>query len=426
MLRLFFLFSAVAFFRIRVENLAVMKSQTKSLQIISLHAILFCMSVVLCGCGGDKTSTPPPEAAATAPLPPAQPVAKPAAKPAAKPDKPSTQARKRETERTEPITSNDFAVQKEGKNFGALAYSDVSSRDKFVAVIPPADYDATRFTVSLPKELANTKQPKTAKVTLTLELPETFQPLLQFGINQNGQPNRIEHTLTGYQLQLIPGGVFTMGTNDGPEDCKPEHTVHLTDYYIGVTEVTLGQYETYLLEAKKLKGPQPTAASNKGDSPEVPAVGISWRDALNFANLYGMALPTEAQWEKAARGEQGYRYPWGNDRPLWEKPRRFGQITPIQSYQNDVSPYGIFDVAGNAREWTNDWYSSKAYEKTTESDGSPLRNPLGPNRAEITSHRVIKGGNNGWQLWHRSSATMKDGSQDVGFRCVFNIVEKAN
>jgi formylglycine-generating enzyme required for sulfatase activity len=207
----------------------------------------------------------------------------------------------------------------------------------------------------------------------------------------------------------IPAGSFTMGSEDGASDKKPVHTVHLDRYYIGKYEVTVGQFRKfvnatgYKTDAEKSGGAYVYVNGSwtqKSDAnwsntyfsqtENHPVVCVSWNDAKAYCDWAGLRLPTEAEWEKAARGTDGRKYPWGSS---WdagkcnsdEKGDSYEYTSPVGSFPTGVSPYGCYDMAGNVWEWCNDWYGEKYYAS------SPSNNPTGPSSGDA---RVLRGG--GW------------------------------
>jgi formylglycine-generating enzyme required for sulfatase activity len=223
------------------------------------------------------------------------------------------------------------------------------------------------------------------------------------------------------QMIHIPAGKFTMGSNDY-DDEKPPHTVNLSDYYIGKYPVTNREYQAFVREAK-YKAPQhwngrefPQGKANH------PVVYVSWNDAVAYCAWLSKKtgknyrLPTEAEWEKAARGTDGRKYPWGNDAPnrdLLNFNENIGDTTDVDSYDDGVSPYGVYDMAGNVWEWVNDWYGETYYQK------SPPKNPLGPSSGE---KRVLRGGSWDDINDYARSAYRVNYSPDfisyyIGFRC---------
>jgi formylglycine-generating enzyme required for sulfatase activity len=222
----------------------------------------------------------------------------------------------------------------------------------------------------------------------------------------------------GMKMRLIPAGEFQMGSNDGDNDEKPVHTVYLDDYYIDETEVTNEQYCAFLNDY----GKNADAAGHElldinsswrliekvGDTykpksgyEEHPVIAVSWYGAAAYAQWLGARLPTEAEWEKAARGGLvGKKYPWGDGithddanydgtggKDQWDGTSPVGNFQP--------NGYGLYDMAGNVWEWCADAYDSSYYSE------SPKNNPKGSWRIVIfknndftivTSRRVLRGG----------------------------------
>jgi len=200
----------------------------------------------------------------------------------------------------------------------------------------------------------------------------------------------------GSVLIEIPAGSFTMGSNDGGSDEKPVHTVSLNKYYIGKYEVTNAQYKKFCDATGHAQPSQPSDPGFSGLSnyftnyPNYPVVNVSWNDAKAYCDWAGLRLPTEAEWEKAARGTDGRKYLWGN---TWdaakcnssERGDSYEYTSPVGSFPSGVSPYGCYDMAGNVWEWCNDWYGENYYAN------SPSSNPAGPASGD---DRVLRGG--GW------------------------------
>jgi formylglycine-generating enzyme required for sulfatase activity len=206
-------------------------------------------------------------------------------------------------------------------------------------------------------------------------------------------------------LVKVPAGDFLMGSTDedrnAGENEKPQHTVYLSDFYIGKNPVTVAEYQTFIQESQYKTS---DADSMKGIHNH-PVVNVSWNDAVKFAQWYGMTLPSEAQWEKAARGTDGRIYPWGNAwesglantyeywnigaRGLWSKIRRknIGTTTPAGYFSpRGDSPYDCADMSGNVWEWCNDWFDENEYKNRASSS---VKDPQGPQDGRI---RVLRGG----------------------------------
>ncbi|PKN94827.1 MAG: hypothetical protein CVU44_03205 [Chloroflexi bacterium HGW-Chloroflexi-6] len=213
----------------------------------------------------------------------------------------------------------------------------------------------------------------------------------------------------------VPGGDFTMGSNVSGSDEKPAHTVYLDPYWIDQTEVTQGMY-TKCQAAGKCGQP---SDSNGGDN--YPVIYVDWHDANAYCTWAGRRLPTEAEWEKAARGSDGRQYPWGNAEPDCDRTNGglktnscVGRTVAVGSYPTGVSPYNALDMAGNVWEWVYDWYDNDYYHS------SPHKNPTGPENGE---YRVLRGG--GWHVVadglrsaFRTYYPPSSKYSTVGFRCL--------
>lgn len=194
-------------------------------------------------------------------------------------------------------------------------------------------------------------------------------------------------------MVLVPAGEFTMGSNEGNDDERPVHRIHLDAYYIDKYEVTVGQYGEFL-DANSFDPPPSWTTMAQPSYENRPVVNVDWKDANNYCRWAGKRLPTEAEWEKAARGTDQRIYPWGNDPPTPQR-ANYGKTTwnnhtalvPVGQLEDGKSPYGIYDLAGNVWEWVSDWYDPDYYTN------SPLRNPTGP---EAGKYKVMRGGS--WDL----------------------------
>lgn len=196
----------------------------------------------------------------------------------------------------------------------------------------------------------------------------------------------------GSELVLIPAGEFTMGSDERPY-MGPPHKVRIKSFYLGRYEVTNAQYKRFCDETKRKYPQNPVWDTNyflaKSD---YPVINVSWRDADAYARWAGGRLPTEAEWERAARAGTATYYYWGDDPELdrnhanflgVDKLDRWERTSPVGSFP--PNPYGLYDIIGNVWEWTADWYSEDYFRK------SPLDDPKGPGKG---GQRVIKG--EGW------------------------------
>ncbi|MBI4726919.1 SUMF1/EgtB/PvdO family nonheme iron enzyme [candidate division TA06 bacterium] len=212
---------------------------------------------------------------------------------------------------------------------------------------------------------------------------ESGEGLVFLGVNPQGF-NEYRNQKDGSVMVEIPAGPFSMGSNEGEPDETPVHTINLDHYYIGKYEITIGQFKKYWDATGKKMPKQFSGLEN--DS--LPVINVEWEEAKSYCDWAGLKLPTEAQWEKAARGRDGREYPWGS---RWypercnskEKSDGYKWTAPVGSFAQGVSPYGCYDMAGNAWEWCSDWYDKNYYDK------SAPNNPTGPASG---SFRVMRGG----------------------------------
>jgi formylglycine-generating enzyme required for sulfatase activity len=225
---------------------------------------------------------------------------------------------------------------------------------------------------------------------------------------------------------LVPAGEFLMGSSDGGSDEKPQRKVYLDAYRMDRTEVTNAMY-AQCVAAGACKAPADISSRTRSkyyNDPQYanyPVLYVSWDAAQAYCKWAGGRLPTEAEWEKAARGTDGRVYPWGNaepncDRLNYNSGNRacIGDTTPVGAYPQGASPYGALDMAGNVWEWVADWYGESYYAS------APARNPPGPGSGQ---YRVLRGGS--WlndQGDVRAASRSRNGPDDVnhnvGFRCV--------
>jgi formylglycine-generating enzyme required for sulfatase activity len=250
-------------------------------------------------------------------------------------------------------------------------------------------------------------------------------------------------------MLYIPGGPFSMGSppDAGYPDESPVHSVCVIGFYIDKHEVTNAQFKEfveaigYITDAEKNGSPDvPTwrhpygPESDAEQMPNYPVVCVSWNDANAYALWTGKRLPTEAEWEKAARGTDGRMYPWGNTAPaaasanIADKSGAFKwsdavlddtykTASPVGSFPGGRSVYGVEDMAGNVWEWCFDWWNKDYYR------ASPSQNPAGPDTGEF---KVIRGGSwfysaDGARTTHRMYFRPTGNGAAIGFRCVKDV-----
>ena len=189
----------------------------------------------------------------------------------------------------------------------------------------------------------------------------------------------------------IPAGTFVMGTATGAADEGPEHTVQLGAYWIDKYEVSTVQYQA-CVDAGTCEPTGTTAGCNSvtNDRSDHPINCLNWAQADTYCLWAQKRLPTEAEWERAAKGDDGRTFPWGQEAPsrdLLNFNNNVGSTTRIGSYLLGISPFGVHDMSGNVQEWTGDFYAADYYTN------SPTSNPRGPTEGVL---RVVRGAS--WKL----------------------------
>lgn len=248
----------------------------------------------------------------------------------------------------------------------------------------------------------------------------TTEPVAALDIIPLGGPGSGEAMkwLDGSVLIHIPAGEFIMGDNGFD---APIHTVNVDSYWIQQTKVTNRMYEQ-CVKAGVCAPPTQTLGGPVFSNPEFashPVVGVTWQQAQTYCNWIQGNLPTEAQWEKAARGLSGNPYPWGTGSPscsLLNFSNCVGRTSNVTAQQFGKSPFGLYDMAGNVFEWVYDWYSQTYYSQ------SPSANPTGP---ESGQYRVVRGSSFESASEQIASAIRRfdeptDYRRDTGFRCAVN------
>jgi len=232
---------------------------------------------------------------------------------------------------------------------------------------------------------------------------------------------------------LIPAGEFIMGSDDVDASGKsqefgfneplylnehPQRTLRLKAFYIDKYEVTNAEFKKFLIDLGKYTDAQIQMLIERLELQEdnLPVRNLTWFKADEYCRFVGKRLPSEAEWEKAARGSDGREYPWGND---WNPDYvNAGQgeadLTPVGSFENGKSPFGVYDMAGNVMEWTADWY-----------EPYPGAEYQSPNYGK--KRRVVRGGSWGgvghyviphyFRVAYRFNFPPDQAFNDVGFRC---------
>lgn len=263
--------------------------------------------------------------------------------------------------------------------------------------------------------------------------------LIGIGVVINKQlpaPSKMISEKDGMTLLYVPAGEFIMGAPyvNEPQESKtergrfviqnedPQHMVTLDSFWIDQTEVTQEMYANCVAEGVCKEA----FCGNKGENK--PVVCISRADAMNYCAWAGRHLPTEAQWEKAARGTDGRTYPWGNEPPTCDLAvindgtgsgfcDQDNIVWPVGSKPKGASPYGALDMAGNAWEWVADWFGAEYYAE------SPINNPSGPEKGQ---YGTVRGGGEFDYYWYDVRTTARVPSRlswrdsNLGFRCALS------
>ena len=226
---------------------------------------------------------------------------------------------------------------------------------------------------------------------------------------------------------FIPAGEFIMGSslddlkNMADLDEFPQRKVFVDAFYIDIHEVTNAQYKIYV-DSMDVEPPHRWENGNYPVGQDgYPVVDISWDEAAAYARFVGKRLPTESEWEKAARGTEGLRFPWGNgfDNTRANNSER---LFPVMSFPGGKSPYGVYDMAGNAAEWVDEWYD--AYPRT-EDDVIPKEFASRDQRFPEKKFRVYRGGSwNSFGKFLRCANREREKPDkkwlNIGFRCAMD------
>ena len=226
-------------------------------------------------------------------------------------------------------------------------------------------------------------------------------------------------------MVFVPAGTELMGNDAGPPEERPAHSVSLGAFYIDKLETSVGQYEQFLAAAEQ-RVPLPEDPAETGqwngrtanpNCTQLPVVHVSWNDARAYAQWSGKSLPSEAQWERAARGRDQRSEVWGQESQISGQGSERKGLMSVYSFPAALSPAGCQNMLGNVAEWCRDWYDPAAYARSSTDE------PLGPDAGEL---RVVRGGS--WRTpldqlgpTRRTGLSPTSRSSTVGFRCVLRL-----
>jgi formylglycine-generating enzyme required for sulfatase activity len=225
----------------------------------------------------------------------------------------------------------------------------------------------------------------------------------------------------GAPAVLVPAGSFVMGDDEN----SPRRDIYLDAFYMDKYEVTVSRYAKFLKATGNVGAPEEWETVDLQNGAELPVVGVDWHDADSYCRWADKRLPTESEWEKAARGSDERKYPWGNDVPTpehaifgkpYKNPVYKDGVAAVGRHPKGISPFGIHDLSGNVSEWVADWFA----EGFSRAD---VRNPKGAEKGTV---KAIRGG--GWYdpperliIAKRWYANPDQRSDDLGFRCASDV-----
>lgn len=287
--------------------------------------------------------------------------------------------------------------------------------------VPPKAVNTSNITPAQPLQLDRPSPSGIAvspavRVTPSKPLPNGFRPKPDVPVHSSGWPTRIICERDEAELVLVPGGMFNMGREDGESSERPVHEVTLSSYYIDLHEVTVRQYTQFLKETGR---PLDTARFSPREtaeplSPEdFPVVNVSAREAKAYCIWARRKLPTEAQWELAARGPNGRISFWNGEIPRKDLAKGIRLIEPVMTLPSDVSAFGAYDMGINAWEWTSEYYDSHYYQQFRK----PVVDPAGPKESRSKLVQVtVKGGSKSGILTWRDGQKIEARLPYLGFR----------
>ncbi|MEI6520390.1 MAG: SUMF1/EgtB/PvdO family nonheme iron enzyme [bacterium] len=320
-----------------------------------------------------------------------------------------------------PITGSDGypIIDGQGNLLGFMRSSLGSSRYYSINALPTATMLAILKDAGVKTVTVDANNMAISEVELKKKVS---QSIALFTIPATAESTQMINIKEKTVVVKVPAGDFTMGSKpkEGNPDEEPQQVVNISEFWIDKYEVTLGQYKKFCTATNRALPELPEWALD-----EKPIVNVTWQDAADYAKWCGGALPTEAQWEKAARGTDLRPFPWGTA-PSWDwstghkmsnaaMGRGTGALS-VGSLEIGASPYGAQDMAGNVLEWCADWYQPDTYKNMQKT------NPVGPAKG---NDKVIRGGSwfttdtEDFRCASRGHIEPSQHNYFTGFRCVY-------
>ena len=288
---------------------------------------------------------------------------------------------------------------------------------------PSVEASKQQLTTTAPSDASGAPAPSSPSPDASPDAAERWAPLTPLSPDPAGRGRWLSQ-VDEAEMVRVAAGPAIRGSNEVGPDERPVRVLLIDGFYIDRKEVTNRQYDRFTALVHHAPRPR-NPKSPELDLPDHPVVGVLWQDAVDYCAWAKKRLPTEAEWEKAARGPEGLRYPWGNDDrakppanfadPMGISPDGYATTAPVGSFPAGASPYGALDMAGNVWEWCADWYGDHYYET------SPEKNPPGPASGRWKASRG--GSHMTYDVQDMLSAYRKRGEPlarhtDQGFRCV--------
>ena len=280
---------------------------------------------------------------------------------------------------------------------------------------PPRTSVASNANPAAPKAAGTAPSPGSVAPPLpaTKPLPPGYRPRFEHPIHTSGWPTRISCDRDGAEMVLVPADTFIMGRNDGEPEERPTHEVFVSTYYIDLHEVTVGQYLRFLKETGRSIEPAKLVPGGTPVADDLPVVNVTYKQAKDYSSGRSVACLPRPSGNWRPGGRRGGSRTGTSSSPRKDPEKGDRPMEPVMSLSTDLTPYGAFDMAANAWEWTLDYYDSRYYRQFR----NLVRDPKGPNEplARIVYATVRGGSKNGILTW-RGGLRTESKQPYLGFR----------